>query len=255
MIKSVTVRNICIGEGRPKVCIPLAGRSEDEIVKQASLIGEYQADLVEFRADYWEMTKETESRDRILGEIREKIKDIPLIYTFRSSGEGGESQISFEEYRDMLLDVAAKGKADLIDVEAFMEADETAELILAIQAHHVPVIASFHDFEKTPSQALLIPRMGRMQDMGADIVKVAVMPQSKQDVFALMEMTENMVSHFARCPFVTMSMSPMGLISRLSGEVFGSAITFGSAGAVSAPGQIDAADLRTVLDIIHNNMG
>lgn len=255
MIKTVTVRNVCIGEGRPKVCIPLAGRDEKEILRQAAAVSAYPADLVEFRADYWEMSKETESRDRILEGIRERIKNTPLIYTFRSSGEGGESAIIFDDYRQMLLDVAAKGQADLIDVEAFMEPDDTTELITGIQAHGVPVIASFHDFEKTPSQALLVPRMGRMQDMGADIVKVAVMPQSKKDVFDLMEMTDNMVTHFARCPFVTMSMSPMGLITRLSGQMFGSAITFGSAGVTSAPGQIDAEDLRTVLDIIQNNMG
>ncbi|MDI4751558.1 type I 3-dehydroquinate dehydratase, partial [Salmonella enterica subsp. enterica serovar Anatum] len=42
-----------------------------------------------------------------------------------------------------------------------------------------------------------------------------------------------------------------GVISRLAGEVFGSAATFGAVKKASAPGQISVADLRTVLTILH----
>lgn len=45
-----------------------------------------------------------------------------------------------------------------------------------------------------------------------------------------------------------------GLISRLCGEVFGSALTFGAVGKASAPGQMNAADLNTVLNLIHESM-
>ena len=51
-----------------------------------------------------------------------------------------------------------------------------------------------------------------------------------------------------------MSMGGTGLISRLCGEVFGSALTFGAVGKVSAPGQINAEDLRSVLNLIHQNL-
>ena len=54
-------------------------------------------------------------------------------------------------------------------------------------------------------------------------------------------------------PIITMSMGKLGLISRLCGEVFGSALTFGCAGQASAPGQIDAKELKAVLEITHNN--
>ncbi|MFR2781512.1 MAG: type I 3-dehydroquinate dehydratase [Clostridium sp.] len=38
------------------------------------------------------------------------------------------------------------------------------------------------------------------------------------------------------------------------GEIFGSCLTFGLAGQASAPGQIDARELKCVLDILHNNL-
>ena len=56
-------------------------------------------------------------------------------------------------------------------------------------------------------------------------------------------------------PLITMSMGPVGMISRLCGEVFGSALTFGSVGKASAPGQVNANDLAGVLKLIHESMG
>ena len=55
-------------------------------------------------------------------------------------------------------------------------------------------------------------------------------------------------------PIITMSMAGTGLISRISGEAFGSALTFGTAGKASAPGQMDAKELRQVLTLLHENM-
>jgi 3-dehydroquinate dehydratase-1 len=93
-----------------------------------------------------------------------------------------------------------------------------------------------------------------MQDLGADILKIAVMPNSQKDVITLLFATEEMVSNYAHQPVVTMSMASTGLISRLSGEAFGSAITFGAIEKASAPGQINANELNQVLNIIHNSI-
>ena len=51
-----------------------------------------------------------------------------------------------------------------------------------------------------------------------------------------------------------MSMAGTGVISRLCGEVFGSALTFGAAKKASAPGQIGVNDLNTVLNVLHSAM-
>ena len=51
-----------------------------------------------------------------------------------------------------------------------------------------------------------------------------------------------------------MSMSPLGLMSRICGETFGSCVTFGSVLKPSAPGQIQASKLKEVLQIIHEGL-
>jgi len=43
----------------------------------------------------------------------------------------------------------------------------------------------------------------------------------------------------------------MGVASRLVGETFGSAITYGTAGKSSAPGQVDVEKLAMVLEVLH----
>ena len=90
-----------------------------------------------------------------------------------------------------------------------------------------------------------------MQDMGADIPKIAVMPRTKKDVLTLLAATEEMASEYADRPIITISMSGLGSISRIAGEVFGSCLTFGSGEKASAPGQIDAGKLNSVLQTIH----
>ena len=93
-----------------------------------------------------------------------------------------------------------------------------------------------------------------MQALGADIPKIAVMPTCKRDVITLLAATEEMTTKHNGTPIITMSMGSMGLISRLCGEAFGSSVTFGAVGESSAPGQMNASDLNTILELIHKSM-
>lgn len=46
----------------------------------------------------------------------------------------------------------------------------------------------------------------------------------------------------------------MGIISRLSGEIFGSALTSGAVKKASAPVQTAVTELRKVLNVLHANL-
>lgn len=73
-------------------------------------------------------------------------------------------------------------------------------------------------------------------------------------MLTLLTATEKMYTEYADRPLVTMSMSGTGVISRLCGEVFGSAWTSGAAKKASAPGQMGVWDLSTVLELIHKSL-
>ena len=127
---------------------------------------------------------------------------------------------------------------------------EKKKLVADLQKTGVKVIASSHDFEKTDSQELLLKRFEEMEKSGADILKMAVMPHGFEDVASIMEVT-NAMSKKCEKPLVSMAMGSIGSISRISGENFGSAITFGTVGAASAPGQFPIGELRQLLVALH----
>lgn len=63
-------------------------------------------------------------------------------------------------------------------------------MIASIHACGAKVIGSNHDFDKTPAKSDIVFRLRKMQDMEADIPKIAVMPKSRKDVLTLLAATE-----------------------------------------------------------------
>ena len=110
---------------------------------------------------------------------------------------------------------------------------------------------SNHDFEKTPSFDEITGRLIGMKQLGADVAKLACMPNSAKDVLTLLSATEAVKAQYPDEPIITMSMGKLGVISRISGELFGSALTFGSAKKASAPGQLEVTALRQILQALH----
>ena len=249
-MRTVTVRKLENGTGRPKICVPITGREEEEILSAAREIKASPADMVEWRADWFDGISDPERIRSVLERLRNALGELPLLFTFRTSGEGGEKEIDVPAYVRLNGSPARSGMADLVDVEAFTGGGAAEEIIGEAHSAGVKVIASNHDFHQTPSQEEIISRLVKMQDMGADIAKIAVMPQSRKDVLTLLSATEEMTSEYAQIPVITMSMGALGAISRVCVETFGSAVTFGAVGRGSAPGQLGAGELETVLSIL-----
>lgn len=250
----VVVRNIKIGEGIPKICVPIVGVTKEEIIKEAKTFDAIPVDVVEWRVDWFEHVFETDKVKEVLAELREALKEIPILFTFRTFKEGGERAIEPEAYKKLNIAAAESGCVDLVDVEAFTGDEVVKEIIEAVHQHGVKVVASNHDFDKTPAKDDIVGRLCKMQELGADIPKIAVMPKSKEDVLTLLAATEEMNRKHADRPIITMSMAGTGVISRLCGEVFGSALTFGAAKKASAPGQMGVEDLAQVLSLLHKSL-
>ena len=253
-MNTVKVRNIEIGAGIPKICVPIVGVTREEILAAAENIKSTKADVVEWRVDWYENIFDFTKTEATMQALREVLGEMPILFTFRTSKEGGEKAIETEAYVELNQNAAKTGLVDLVDVEAFTGDDVVKAVVEIAHEIGVKVIASNHDFHKTPAKEEIVSRLRKMQELGADIPKIAVMPQNKKDVLTLLAATEEMVSEYADRPIITMSMSGTGVISRLCGEVFGSALTFGAVGKVSAPGQMGIEDLTTVIGLLHKSL-
>lgn len=252
MPHTLKIRETVIGERMPKICVPLTGKTAEEVLHQAEAAAASGADLVEWRADCIGEQQVFVQPEETLGALRRILGECPLIFTVRTGREGGNREISTADYADLLRRAAGSGLADVIDVEVETAGneEEAGRLIREIQETGAFVLASNHHFEGTPSVEEMASVLLKMEREGADILKIAVMPENSADVLALLRVTE-MVKKLSGRPLVTMSMGRLGLVSRLSGEVFGSAITFGTVGEASAPGQIPLEKLRAVLSLLH----
>ncbi len=251
-MKTVRVRDVVIGEGVPKVCVPIVETKVNDAVLSAGNLKARGADVAEWRIDWLDDAHDISKVVEAAGCIRTALGEVPLLATFRTAGEGGEKEISVQQYIDLYLALIRSGYVDLIDVELFF--DEEASKILVEEAHKegVCVIASNHDFQKTPEKEELFRRVKLMIELGADIPKIAVMPQKVEDVMVLLIATYEMSRYISDRPIITMSMSKEGVISRFSGEFFGSALTFAAIGKESAPGQVEAGNLKKILRQIHD---
>ncbi|ECJ2517458.1 type I 3-dehydroquinate dehydratase [Salmonella enterica subsp. salamae] len=251
-MKTVTVKNLIIGEGMPKIIVSLMGIDINSVKAEALAYREATFDILEWRVDHFTDIASTQSVLTAARAIRDAMPDVPLLFTFRSAKEGGEQTITTQHYLALNRAAIDSGLVDMIDLELFTgDADVKATVDYA-HAHNVYVVMSNHDFHQTPSAEEIVVRLRKMQALGADIPKIAVMPQSKHDVLILLTATLEMQQRYADRPVITMSMAKEGVISRLAGEVFGSAATFGAVKQASAPGQIAVNDLRSVLMILHN---
>ncbi|MGE5626712.1 MAG: type I 3-dehydroquinate dehydratase [Solirubrobacterales bacterium] len=254
MNKALEIKNVKIGEGIPKICTSIIGRSLIEILEEAEVIKETSADIVEWRVDFYEHYDNLKEVINALSKVSNIIPDKPLIFTFRSKAEGGENEITSETYFKLNRAAAESGYADIIDVELFNEEENIRSLIHFAHEKAVSVIVSNHDFKKTPEKCEIIKRILKAWDLGADIPKIAVMPQNTLDVITLLDASIIVKEEYGNGPVITMSMAGKGLISRLSGEIFGSDVTFGAAKKASAPGQISVKDLRNIINLIHDNL-
>lgn len=265
----VQVKGVKIGVGMPKICVPIMGDSQDEILTQAQNIPKEFVDLVEWRSDYYDQVGDTEKVIETAGLLQSILAELPLLFTCRTAKEGGKRNISFSEYEKLLCGVAQSGYVDMMDVEVFRGYDtrvspkrewrvtdacnEKVRDLVENLSKKVAVIGSYHDFEKTPSREEILRRLLFIDRMGADIPKMAVMPQEREDVLCLMEASSLADRLIVEKPIITMAMGRLGEVTRLSGENFGSSVSFGCMEQSSAPGQISVEQLRYILQVLHEN--
>ena len=254
MKKIVKLKNVTIGEGLPKICIPILGETISELLEELEILRDLDYDVVEWRVDFYNDVNDINKVKNALKVIREVVGEKPIIFTFRTAKEGGHKEITSAFYVELNKEVAYSKLVEAIDVELFNDEQDVLELVHIAHMNGIIVIISNHDFDKTPEKEEIISRLRKAQELGGDLPKIAVMPTCAADVITLLDATRIMNEKYANGPIISMSMAGKGIISRLSGELFGSALTFGSAKKSSAPGQISALELRKIIELLHNNI-
>lgn len=262
--------------GRPAVIVPTQAIDAEELAAEcAAAAATGIVDAVEWRIDPLLAAASGSVLTRAEAALsllpRALTAGLPILLTVRTGFEGGQVEITEDDYAEAVRALiagatgvevgdgtaaaagvesgvpgaAASGVPVAIDVE--IDRADSGSLIASAREAGVPVVASHHNFEVTDSAERLLATFTAMSEAGADVAKVAMMPQTQADVLRLLETTATADASSA-APVLGISMGPLGRTSRIMGADFGSCATFAQIGQASAPGQIDAVVLAEILD-------
>lgn len=235
---------------KAKICLPITGQTEAEVLKQLTEILLEKPDLIELRGDYLTHLDKT---DQVLDLLRliKTVTQIPLLFTIRSEKEGGKSiSLTDQEVVDLLKVIIQETDVEWIDYEVMQDRGHVTEIKTEVKKHHKRLILSYHNFDLTPEPQELLALARTMERLEANHAKIAVMPKDKLDVYNLLSVTAQ-IKDTLSIPITTMSMGELGKLSRVIGYLYGSEITFGKVGSGSAPGQVQVKKIREAMNALN----
>ena len=239
MIKEIALGGVTLKKGKTIICVPVCGSSKEEVFWETEQLRDAPCEIVEWRVDCF-----GEDIVSAVSSIKEAAGGKPLLVTYRSKEEGGKGIADDRAYRELLTQLILSNSVDAVDIELSRPCCQ--ELVEFAKSRQVTSIVSYHNFSRTLSVDELEAKLQEMMKIGADIPKLAMMPQDFSDVLRLLTFTSQASEEVF--PLVTVSMGKLGKISRLCGSQSGSAITYGVDKTASAPGQMKVRFLREALD-------
>lgn len=237
--------------GDCKVIVPLTAPTATELGTLAAEAAP-AADILEVRLDALADLNPATAAEA-LAAVRKAAPQRAVLATVRTAREGGPADLTPDAYGTLLTGLceAAPGGFDLLDVEFSVADPWRSTLLDAAHKAGAKVVCSCHDFARTPATGAMVDLLVSMANAGADIAKLAVMPQSLADGARLLQATAEAAARRPETPLITMAMGAAGAVTRLCGGAFGVCASFGAVGgAASAPGQPDARHLRAAVQAV-----
>ena len=202
----------------------------------------HDADIIEWRADF--LPKEAILQ--VAPAIFEKFAGRELVFTLRTRSEGGQIELSSEEYVQIIKEVAQLYQPDYIDFEYFSYKDVFDQML-----DFPNLVLSYHNFQETPENLMEI--LSELTSLNPKIVKIAVMANTEQDVLDLMNFTRGFKTLNPEQEYVTISMGKVGKVSRITSDVTGSSWSFASLDEASAPGQISLSSMKKIRELLNED--
>ena len=224
-----------------KLIVSVMPRSLEE-AQAIDVMRYHDADIIEWRADF--LPKEAILQ--VAPAIFEKFAGRELVFTLRTRSEGGQIELSSEEYVQMIKEVAQLYQPDYIDFEYFSYRDVFEEML-----EFPNLVLSYHNFQETPENLMEI--LSELTSLNPKVVKIAVMAHTEQDVLDLMNFTRGFKTLNPEQEYVTISMGKVGKVSRITSDVTGSSWSFASLDEASAPGQISLSSMKKIREILNED--
>jgi len=207
------------------------------------------ADILEIRLDLLGI-RDLERAAEIIRKIKSET-GLPVLVTNRSREEGGKWEGKEEDRTGLLTGLLSfENGPDAIDIEISASRKDRDKVIKTAKDHGKTVIISSHDFLKTPFLQDMKTILEEMFLAGADIAKLAVMPQSMEDTLNLLRVTLGFKN--AGKSVCTIAMGSQGKHTRVIAPLYGSVLTYASieSDAAAAPGQLPVGEVKKMMEML-----
>lgn len=193
------------------------------------------ANAVELRADALagKCKLSPEEIRQLVVDLRRGVPGLAAILTPRARAEGGVANLSIVRRKEII-------ETCLPDVDA-VDVELDSGLLVSWASERVEgagklLILSNHDFEKTPSVAVLDGLLREASEWPRALLKIAATSPRRTDLLRLLDWTRR---HVAERPLATMTMGDRAQAGRIALAALGSRLAFAALGEASAAGQID----------------
>lgn len=145
-------------------------------------------------------------------------------------------------------EIISLGK-DTIFIDLDIETQQE-DLEFAKQTKVKTIIASFHDYKKTPRTSVLVEIIKKMALFQPTIYKIATFCETEKQAIALLHLLLNLKEE--KKDVVILGMGGKGIITRIFGSLWGNEIIFTPENIEeqSAPGQLTKEQLEQIFTII-----
>ena len=196
--------------------------------------------LLELRADLFKKLDPAYIIDQI--KLRKKLK-IPLLLTLRNQKKEGARKVFSDAIKRRIIE-AVLPRIDMIDIE--LSSPLLKQVVVRACKLNKKVIVSSHYLQGMPRDLESI--LKKSLSVKADIVKIAARANSFDDVMTMLNFTHRHRKH----PLITMSLGPLGVLSRLVFLAAGSRYTYTFLNKpIAFGGQVDVAALKSHLKIYY----
>ncbi len=220
-----------------KLCVCLTEKTSQDCI---GFVSTSDSDIIEHRMDFMNQIAS-------LGEIY-SATETPIIATCRSKEMGGNFAGSEQQRIAYLLEAIDNG-ASFVDIEYEVEHNLLKQISDAVSQYNCKLIISKHYTSFTPELPDLIDLIGKMEDRGADIIKLVVTPESLSDCRRILQVYS---WEGSKIPLIAFAMGNIGRFTRVSSLFLGAPFMYVAqdSGKKAAPGQIPLSEMRTILRML-----
>jgi 3-dehydroquinate dehydratase-1 len=220
------------------ICASIPAENPETLRDKINRAFSFGANYIEIRFDFLDLS-DMEEALKIAENIREK-----AVFTLRTPAEGGKFKGNNNDRIEWLKKLAM-AKPMLLDIE-YSTIQSNDDLANYCKTQKIPVLLSWHDFEKTPPKDELRYLLKKMR-VYSNHIKMVTTAINIVDALRILDLYENA----AESNLIAFSMGEAGIISRIMCTIIGrSPFTYAALEESIAPGQLTVVQMRDIYDKI-----